>query len=104
MSRIAPSAKDRALCSRLAAIVAKRTGVDVPDLLGRRRTPRLAAARRELYYALRCEGLSYPEIGGLLDRDHTTVLTEIKRRAAFPWEPRPDRIRYPSDPLFRPTG
>lgn len=53
---------------------AKAHHVTRTDVLGRSRTKSVAAARQAVYRGLRERGLSYPEIGRLLDRDHTTVM------------------------------
>lgn len=59
--------------------IALASGVRARDLLGRNRHKRVAAARKELYVLLRYEfALSYPEIGALMGRDHTTVLTAVR--------------------------
>ena len=51
-----------------------RTGFGVVALLGRDKHHSLAAARKMLYRRLRAFGLSYPEIGRLVNRTHDTVL------------------------------
>jgi chromosomal replication initiation ATPase DnaA len=62
----------------LAQDIADRCGFSVNTLLGRGRTASVMRGRRELYSALRDRGLSYPEIGWLLGRDHTTVLYGVR--------------------------
>lgn len=54
-------------------------GIKVKDLKGPRRTKTLANAR-VLTYALlrRLTNLSYPEIGILLNRDHSTVVKGVQ--------------------------
>jgi hypothetical protein len=47
-------------------------------VLGRSRILPAIAARRALCRALRAKHLSYPEIGALLDRDHTSVMSLVK--------------------------
>lgn len=64
----------------LATRVARERGVTLADLLGRRRTPRVAAARHELYSLLYGLGYSSTEIGRAVDRDHATVLHGISVR------------------------
>lgn len=44
------------------------------DILGERRTLSVMRVRQELYWRLRQRGLSYPEIGELLGRDHTSIM------------------------------
>lgn len=59
----------------LATAIASKRAVPLVALLGRARTTSVSAARRELCFALRSVyGMSYPEIGWLLDRDHTTIM------------------------------
>lgn len=41
--------------------------------------PAVAAARNELMWRLRRCGWSYPKIGRLLGRDHTTVMSGVRR-------------------------
>lgn len=43
------------------------------------RVKHLVTARRAIYVALRQLGWSYPAIGRLVDRDHTTVLKDLER-------------------------
>ncbi len=65
--------------------VARASGLDRKDLLGRRRTRPLARARHLAMYLVRelCPGASLPAIGYLLDRDHTTVLYGCRQAAAL---------------------
>lgn len=70
--------------AELAHRIAKAGGVPILELLGRRRAASVARARNALYAALRAEGLSYPEIGALLRRDHCTVMSGVKRAAMAP--------------------
>ncbi|HET9045113.1 MAG TPA: helix-turn-helix domain-containing protein [Burkholderiales bacterium] len=67
---------DRGL-SQLVEGVAHDHAVTAADLLGRSRTKAVVAARHCLMRILRARGLSLPEIGYLLDRDHTTVLSAL---------------------------
>lgn len=63
----------------LAETAAKKHHVLVGEMLGRGRSPSLVRARADLFVALRHLGMSYPEIGAMLDRDHTTVMAACKR-------------------------
>ncbi len=65
-------------CLDVAIRVSEATGVPLDDLLGRKRHKSIASARRELYHALRWRGMSLPEIGSLLERDHTTILSGLR--------------------------
>jgi hypothetical protein len=47
-------------------------------LAGRVRTASVARARVSVWRWLRSEGLSWPEIGQLFGRDHTTVMVQVK--------------------------
>ncbi len=55
--------------------VAKTYGISIDDLKGRRRTKDMAEARQLTAYFLRkINDLSYPAIGRILRKDHTTVI------------------------------
>jgi hypothetical protein len=66
--------------------VAERYGVTVDMIMSRDRHSSVAAARHAVCYALRYDlpdrELSYPEIGRILDRDHSTVMSSVKTFAA----------------------
>lgn len=54
--------------------------VSTRQILGKDRHQSIAAARLAAYWLLRALcGLSYPQIGALLRRDHTTVMSGVKR-------------------------
>lgn len=58
-----------------ALATAAKHGMTVGAMMGRKRTPRIARARKEFWEFLRFEvGMSLPEIGKLVDRNHSTVL------------------------------
>jgi hypothetical protein len=63
----------------LADAVSTETGVPLRELLGRSHRASVSRARQVLFAALALEGLSTPEIGYLLARDHTTVLHGLRR-------------------------
>jgi chromosomal replication initiation ATPase DnaA len=48
-------------------------------ILGKRRLPGVIHARFYVYKRLRTIGLSYPMIGLICNRDHTTVISAMKR-------------------------
>lgn len=52
------------------------------------RTKSVVNARRAVAKLLRSKGLSYPEIGAILDRDHTTIMSLVKSEPAT-YERRP---------------
>jgi chromosomal replication initiation ATPase DnaA len=54
--------------------IALRHGLTHHDVLGRSRTAKVMVARREAYQLLRSRGQSYPQIGALFGRHHTTVM------------------------------
>jgi len=80
------SLKDSGGASRPVSIpatiarIAAAHGVGPRDLLGRTRLSHIVDARRDLYHALRVSGLSLTQIGAAVGRDHTTVMTGLKRR------------------------
>ena len=50
-------------------------GITSIEFISKRRDkPEVINARKKLCFALHERGYSYPEIGWLIDRDHTTVL------------------------------
>lgn len=67
--------------------VAEATGIPARHILGPRRDGPTARARQIVMYEARLAGLSYPQIGQALGRDHSTVIegvrAEEKRRAAL---------------------
>lgn len=67
---------------RLADEVARRWGTTSKEMLSNgpgSRVKHLAAARAELYLALRARGWSYPSIGRFAGgRDHTTVMAAVR--------------------------
>jgi chromosomal replication initiation ATPase DnaA len=63
----------RAVCD------ARRIRVDY--VLSKSQVPALVDARREIAGELREAGWSYPQIGALLRRDHTTVIALMKQGA-----------------------
>lgn len=67
----------------IQARAAARYGITIDELLGPGREQHVAAARKEAMQDSRRLGLSYPVIGKLFNRDHTTVMAAVrgKRRA-----------------------
>ncbi len=53
-------------------------GLSAADLLGRARTKMIARARKEAMTAIYEFGFSYPEVGRMFGRDHTTVIYAVK--------------------------
>lgn len=59
--------------------VARATGISIEEITGRSRSKTNACARHVAAYVLReHRHMSYPEIGKVLDRDHTTVMHSIE--------------------------
>lgn len=65
----------RRLGRHIIAEVAQETGISVADILGPRRLAPVAAARRIAMQRVRDEcKYSYPQIGKMFNRDHSTVI------------------------------
>lgn len=67
--------------------LAWKRGLDPADILGRSRKMKLLKVRIEIAKLLDARGYSSPQIGAILDRDHTTVIYYLgrgKRCAAKP--------------------
>ena len=60
--------------------IARRHGTSWDEMKSPTRIASVVAARMALYRVLREHGWSYPSIGRLLNRDHTTVMSAIKGR------------------------
>lgn len=60
--------------------ICEKHKVSLDELKGPRRTPRYIPIRYELYYRLRTElGMSWGQIGKVVNRDHSTVLYGVKK-------------------------
>lgn len=60
---------------KILKVVAEAYGISVDDIKGRRRTKEMAKARQLVAYFLRkINNLSYPAIGRIMKRDHTTAI------------------------------
>lgn len=53
-------------------------GIRKEHLLSRRRDKELVKVKKLCYSMLRQEGLSYPQIGKLMHKNHTTVLKVLR--------------------------
>lgn len=53
-------------------------GVKKIHLISKRRGKELIEAKKAIYQELRDAGLSYPEIGKLVNKHHTTILRVLK--------------------------
>jgi chromosomal replication initiator protein len=68
------------LAAASARASAQVFGVQVADILGRRRTRNVARARfAATWIARRRSGLSYPVLGRILGRDHSSVIHACQR-------------------------
>jgi len=86
----------RRLGRHIIAEVAKETGISVADILGPRRLAPVAAARRIAMQRIRNElGYSYPQIGRMFDRDHSTCIWAC--RGGRPQPRPPHRLRSYSE-------
>lgn len=107
---IAAALRDRGLLP-LAEQVCHRRGVTLHELCSRLRTQNVSRARQELWWQIRHHPqrhYSYPEIGRLFRRDHSTIKCAVdafQRRALDPPPPDPlapaparDRPRSPRLP------
>lgn len=66
--------------AQILAAVAGSFGLQVPVLTGQSRTRVAVRARQIAMYLIRERlGLSYPEVGRLFSRDHTTVLYAVRK-------------------------
>lgn len=60
-------------------LVALKHGLTRHDILGRVKTTHICRARHEAYYHFRRKGWSYPEIGRLFGRDHSTIIYGVEK-------------------------
>lgn len=80
--RIVAALSERGLSTMLEE-VARSHHVTQGEVVGRTRRLTPTKARHELWRRLRDEhGFSYPEIGSLFDRDHTTIMAGIRNARA----------------------
>jgi chromosomal replication initiator protein len=81
---VAPGPSGRgATPNAILLAVARFYGIKIDDLKGKSRHKQIVAPRHIAMYLLREDGhLSTPEVGRLLNRDHTTVLHGIKQVAS----------------------
>lgn len=81
MSFIPKSVDNRVLIT----LVAQKFGVGVRDVFSDFRERKVTRARWAAMYVLRHEkGYSFPEIGRVMNRDHTTVIHGVRRVEADP--------------------
>ena len=64
---------------KIFAAVYKKFDISREDLVGKKRTKEIAKARHVAIYLIRdITEMSYPNIGKIFDRDHTTVLSSLE--------------------------
>ena len=63
----------------LAKTIAHRRGLTLADLRGTRRTRPLVDARAEFAHAGHALGASYPQLGRIMDKDHSTMILAARR-------------------------
>jgi hypothetical protein len=82
LNALGPGIGGRPRARAIVKQVALRYGHTVDDLIGPYRNVSIVAARCEAYYRIRTETtLSYPAIGAVMDRDHTTIMHGVRKHA-----------------------
>jgi chromosomal replication initiation ATPase DnaA len=66
---------------KIVDAVSEAAGIPARHILSQKRTAAVARARQIVMYEARQAGLSYPQIGMVLGRDHTSVMHGVKREA-----------------------
>jgi chromosomal replication initiation ATPase DnaA len=64
--------------ARLIPLVAEEFGVSVDELMSKRRLTRFDTARRAAYYGLWLLDMSLVEIGEIMGRHHTSVMSGLR--------------------------
>lgn len=73
----------RSAWQRIAREVSLVTGVSLKEMRSSWRATHICAARHEAWWRMRHElSLSYPQIGRLWGRDHTTILNGVRKHQA----------------------
>lgn len=62
--------------------VAEHTGIPQDAIMGASRSYAVCLARDLACYIAKRDGHSYPEIGRVMNRDHSTIMDAAKREAA----------------------
>lgn len=75
---LTPRAKNLAEIGKIA----ESYGFTVEDMLGHRRFKKMVAVRRECIAMLRAKGYSTTEIGRIMHKDHSTIVTSLQALAA----------------------
>ena len=79
--------RKRELLRAVVAKVADVHQVTATAIMGRSRYKSVARARMVVMFELRGLGFSYPEVGRLVGRDHTTVMAAVRRCRALGVDP-----------------
>lgn len=79
LSLIKADEATRTRLNELAAPITKATGVSLNAMASRSRYSRVTDARHQLMAAMWRAGFSLVEIGELLNRNHTTALSAIRK-------------------------
>ncbi|RJL18647.1 helix-turn-helix domain-containing protein [Paracoccus siganidrum] len=74
----APRATVKAIVQELAAA----TGVTADQITGKSRKAEIVRVRQIVCFIARQKGMTYQQIGRVLNRDHTTIVAAVKREAA----------------------
>lgn len=67
--------------AEIATAAAQEAGVALAAILGQTRRQSVARARQRVMFEARQRGLSYPEIGYALGRDHSTIIHGVRAEA-----------------------
>jgi len=72
---VTPAESPSVTAERIVERVAKKYGVSTEDIYGRKRTKHIAFARATAIYIIRkITDMSFPSIGKIFDRDHSTII------------------------------
>lgn len=74
-----PGSTPRDRTKALIRLIAEDYGLTLEDILGPDRRQRIAHPRQHVMWSLRRMGFSYPHIGQILGRDHSTVVAGVRR-------------------------
>ena len=59
--------------------IATASFVTAEEIVGNCREAHIVEARHKVWFVMRREGLSYPAIARLVERDHTTIMYALKK-------------------------
>lgn len=87
---------------RIVETIAAHYGVTAAGIRGSRRGAPLIEARQAAHSALWIETtMSLPQIGRMLNRDHTTILHSIRRTGAWPERRWPSSLREVKSAVYK---